>query len=104
MDYNGLILISEIIIGFLIFLISILAIVYFLISRKKVNVENGNNGLISDEQEKTDVKKQNIGRFKENLNTESIYKFMEFDEVKDNTYDMIVRKRENHKIFMPQSK
>lgn len=50
--------------------------------------------------DKTENKKSGLsGRFREDLNQESIYKFMEFDEVKDN---MIIRKNREQYVMVIQ--
>lgn len=99
MDYNSLILMIKILIGFLIFLIVILVCVYALVSRKKAPKKESN--VISDSaNNETENKTQNqIGRFKENLNQDSIMNFMEFDEIIDN---MIVRKNKSQYIMVLQ--
>jgi len=88
MEYEVLIALSNLLIFILIFFIIALALVYWFISRKKISVDKKTSNLITDEEEQVEVKKQNIGRFKENLTEQSIMNFLEFDEIIDN---MIVR-------------
>ncbi len=100
MDYNSLILISEIIIFLLVLLIIILSVSYILIGRKKYeNKAKKEVNIISNETEKKEDNKQNIGRFKENLAQDSIMDFLEFDEIVDN---MIVRKNKQQYVMVLQ--
>ncbi len=78
----------------LILVIMCLGATYFILVLKSKNKKT------EQQEDKIENKKTGgSGRFKENLNTESIYKFMEFDEVKDN---MIIRKNREQYIMVIQ--
>lgn len=71
-----------------------LAVTYFVIIAKEKTKKD-------QKVEKVEKKgpESTVGKFKENLSTESIYKFMEFDEVKDN---MIIRKNREQYVMVVQ--
>ena len=100
MQTSDLILIFEILIGILVAIIAILVISYFLVDKKK-NIKQPKEQLIQDSssEEKNKDKIQNYGKFQGELTKESIYEFMEFDEVVDN---MIVRKNGTQYIMVLQ--
>lgn len=81
----------NVIIILLVFLIFGLGAAYFILVVKD-----------KTKKEETKVKKtpeSTVGKFKEKLSTESIHKFMEFDEVKDN---MIIRKNRTQYVMVIQ--
>lgn len=85
----------NLIITILVVVIAVLGFIYlFLVLKDKGQKKNTVEG-IEEKKKPTN----SVGRFKENLNTESIYKFMEFDEVKDN---MIIRKNRSQYIMVIQ--
>ena len=92
----------EILIGCLLFIIFLLLLVYLRLSRpKKVTKEESTSATsaYSSVEEKNDKKVENHGRFQGELTQESIFKFMEFDEIVD---DMIVRKNKTQYIMILQ--
>lgn len=101
METESLILICQIVIGILLFIIAILLIGYFIIGKKKSNAEKESKDdmVFSDTTDKSKEIIQDLGRFKENLNQESIFDFMEFDEIIDN---MIVRKNKQQYLMVLQ--
>ena len=85
----------NIIIILLVFVIFGLGATYFILVVKDKKAKQ-------NDEKKTDTKKtpeSTVGKFKENLSTESIYKFMEFDEIKDN---MIIRKNREQYVMVIQ--
>lgn len=95
-----MITILQIMIGIFVFVICILGIVLFLMNRPKKKKEEENTILYTAEQTAEEEKKtDNYGRFQGELTEESIFKFMEFDEVVDN---MIVRKKKTHYVMVLQ--
>ena len=98
MDLDSIILIIKIFIILIIILIFVLLLAYFLVDKKKKKKEEEDT-VIGDSQENKKENIQNIGRFKENLNQESIMDFMEFDEIVDN---MIVRKNKTQYLMVLQ--
>ena len=83
----------------IIFMIMLILIgVYFYLSRpKKIKTQN-NEEMIETKNEGKKVE-QNYGKFTENLTRESIFDFMEFEEIVDN---MIVRKNSSQFIMILQ--
>lgn len=79
----------------LVFIIFGLGIAYFLVLLKDKKKKE------EDKSESNEKKApvSTVGKFKEKLSTESIYKFMEFDEVKDN---MIIRKNREQYVMVIQ--
>lgn len=98
MNLDSAILIIKICIILVIILIFVLLLAYFLVDRKKKKKEEEDT-VIGDSQDNKKENIQNIGRFKENLNQESIMDFMEFDEIVDN---MIVRKNKTQYLMVLQ--
>ena len=77
-----------------------LVALYFYLMRPKLNKEeNVKEQLIEEETEKDKKVEQNYGKFTGNLTRESIFEFMEFDEIVDN---MIVRKNGTQYIMILQ--
>lgn len=92
MDIVGLL---NIVIILLVFVIFGLGVTYFILILKDKNKKE-------DSKDASDGKKSQqstVGKFKEKLSTDSIYKFMEFDEVKDN---MIIRKNREQYVMVIQ--
>lgn len=84
----------------LIGLIAALGFYYMLLNRKKVEKHEEKVEIISDgEKTKEEKKEQNYGKFTGELTTESIYEFMEFEEIVDN---MIVRKKGQQYVMIIQ--
>ena len=97
-----IITILTVLIGILIFVILILVLVYVYMMQPKKKKKEEESILYSQAeiQEETEEKKvENFGRFQGNLTQDSIFQFMEFDEVVDN---MIVRKKKNQYIMILQ--
>ena len=70
------------------------------LNRKKVEKQEEKVEIISDsEKAKEEKKEQNYGKFTGELTTESIYEFMEFEEIVDN---MIVRKKGQQYVMIIQ--
>lgn len=86
-----------VIIGIMILLV---LLYIYLMKPKKIKIEKEPELIESeDEEEKEKKKKQDYGKFHGELTRESIYEFMEFDEVVDN---MIVRKKGSQYIMVIQ--
>jgi len=90
-------------IGFIIFIMFLLLIILYFITRpKKIEVstkKDSDDSLLTQNDENKSVKIQNYGKFTSNLSRESILDFMEFDEIVDN---MIVRKNGTQFIMILQ--
>ncbi len=93
--------ILQIMIGIIIFVMFLLVLFYlYLIKPKKQKTEDNSTQIeYSETIEKQDKKIGNYGRFQGELTQESIFDFMEFDEVIDN---MIVRKNKTQYIMVLQ--
>lgn len=91
----GVVDLLNVIIILLVFIIFGLGAAYFIIVVKEKNKKD--NSKIQTEVKKAPT--STVGKFKENLSTESIHKFMEFDEVKDN---MIIRKNREQYVMVIQ--
>lgn len=90
----------QVMIGFIIFLMVILVLIYiWLVKPKKVKKEEPTMFYTETQYEKEDKKIQNYGRFQGELTQESIFDFMEFDEIVDN---MIVRKNKTQYVMVLQ--
>ena len=99
MQTSGIILILQVVMWLLIGIIVILALAYFLVDKKKTEKKEQMIQTKEYEEEKSNVTIQNYGRFQGELTKESIYEFMEFDEVVDN---MIVRKNGSQYVMVLQ--
>ena len=87
-------------IGFLLLLIACLVAYFFFLSRKKVErIEEKEEMISVGADGKEEKKAQNYGKFTGELTTESIYEFMEFEEIVDN---MIVRKKGQQYVMILQ--
>lgn len=97
---SSMIVILQFGIYFIIFIMFLLVLLYvYLMRPKKAKAkEDENENIISEEEQKKKVE-QNYGKFKGNLSRESIFDFMEFDEIVDN---MIVRKNKSQYIMILQ--
>ena len=82
--------ILEIILAILVFIIVCLFAIYFLVYYTNKRKE--------EEPEEEEIEDENLGTFR-GLSKESIYKFMEFDEIKDN---MIIRKNRTQYVMVIQ--
>ena len=82
--------ILEIILAILVFIIVCLFVIYFLVYYTNKRKE--------EEPEEEEIEDENLGTFR-GLSKESIYKFMEFDEIKDN---MIIRKNRTQYVMVIQ--
>ena len=98
MDIDNIILLIKIFIILIIALIIVLIFAYIIVDRKK-NKKKEEDIVIGDSEENKKETVQSIGRFKENLNQESIMDFMEFDEIVDN---MIIRKNKTQYLMVLQ--
>ena len=85
-----------IILGVIVLLFGVL---YYISKPKKAKITRENEQLIEDTSEKSKKNEQNYGKFTGNLTTESIFEFMEFDEIVDS---MIVRKNGTQYIMILQ--
>lgn len=96
-----IIMVLQIMIGIIICIMVLLVLFYlYLIKPKKKKEEEAPTMLYSETKTKTEEKKiENHGRFQGNLTQESIFDFMEFDEVVDN---MIVRKNKTQYVMVLQ--
>ena len=99
MQTSGLILALQIIVGILVAIIAILVLAYFLVDKKKNVSQEKEHMIESENEEKEKNSLQNYGKFQGELTKESIYEFMEFDEVVDN---MIVRKNGTQYVMVLQ--
>ncbi len=97
-EMDSIIILLYIIIGVLVILMAGLLIYYFVFLNRKKTEDDGNE-IISDSDNKNDKRDQNYGKFVGELSTESIYEFMEFEEIVDN---MIVRKKGKQYIMILQ--
>lgn len=96
-----IILILQIMIGVIIFIMVILGLVFvYLMQPKKQKTEETPTMLYTETEIKTEDKKiENYGRFQGELTQESIFEFMEFDEIVD---DMIIRKNKTQYVMVLQ--
>lgn len=96
-----IILVLQIMIGVIIFVMFLLVLLYlYLVKPKKQKVEETPTMIESETNINTEKKKiQNYGRFQGELTQESIFEFMEFDEIVD---DMIVRKNKTQYVMILQ--
>ena len=102
MQTSQIILLLQLAIGLLVFIVLGLIVAYVYVDKKKNNPKNDKNDLIQDSNNSEETAKdkiQNYGRFQGELTQESIYEFMEFDEVVDN---MIVRKNRTQFVMVLQ--
>ena len=98
-----IIMIVQIMIGVIIFIMFLLFIVYLNLIRPKKKKEENSSTIIYSENEKKskaeEKKIENHGRFQGVLTQESVFDFMEFDEIVDN---MIVRKNKTQYVMILQ--
>lgn len=80
-------------------MVGLVLLYLYLMQPKKVKEEKIKEQLIEDESDKEKKIEQNYGKFTGNLTRESIFEFMEFDEIVDN---MIVRKNGTQYIMILQ--
>ena len=80
-------------------MIALVVLYFYLMQPKKAKEEKIKEQLIEDETEKEKKTEQNYGKFTGNLTRDSIFEFMEFDEIVDN---MIVRKNATQYIMILQ--
>ena len=101
METAELILLFKILAGILIAIVVGLVIVYIYVDKNKNNYQKNKKEMIKDnvQEDETKEKNQDYGRFQGELTQESIYEFMEFDEIVDN---MIIRKNRNQFIMVLQ--
>ena len=97
METTQIILLLQVTIGILFLIIFILIGVYFLIGRKKEKEQDV--GVITDKKEVETTNLGEFGKFQGVLSQESVYDFMEFDEIVDN---MIVRKNRSQYVMVLQ--
>ncbi len=98
-----IILVLQIMIGVIIFVMFLLAMFYlYLIRPKKKKVEDSSAIFYSENEQKSKAEEKKIdnhGRFQGVLTQESVFDFMEFDEIVDN---MIVRKNKTQYVMILQ--
>lgn len=101
MQTSQIISLLQIAIILLVMIVLGLVVAYIYVDRKKNNPQNDKKDLIQDSNIQENVKEnvQKYGRFQGELTQESIYEFMEFDEVIDN---MIVRKNRTQFVMVLQ--
>ncbi|MGN1299371.1 MAG: hypothetical protein ACI4UE_05260 [Candidatus Scatovivens sp.] len=102
MQTSQMILLLQVLIGLLFTVILGLIAFYLYVDKKKNNPKAEKKQVIQDSnqgEEKDKDKNQNYGRFQGELTQESIYEFMEFDEVVDN---MIIRKNRTQFVMVLQ--
>ena len=99
MQTSGIILILQVLMWVLIGIIAVLALAYFLVDKKKAEKREQMIESEVNEEEKPKSSLQEYGKFQGELTKESIYEFMEFDEVVDN---MIVRKNGTQYVMVLQ--
>ena len=99
METSGIILGLQVIMWSLIGLILVLALAYFMVDKKKAEKKEQIIETKEDDSEGAKNNLQNYGKFQGELTKESIYEFMEFDEVVDN---MIVRKKGSQYVMVLQ--
>lgn len=100
MDTSQTIVMLQLLIGILVFIMFILIAIYVLISRKKDKVADTNEFELEEQKDSTTTSpSDDFGKFHGVLTKESIYDFMEFDEIVDN---MIVRKNRNQFVMVIQ--
>ena len=99
MDTSQIITILQVVIGILVCVMFVLIAVYFLISRKKENNDSKleNEFIVEDKTKTENVSAGEFGRFQGVLTRESVFDFMEFDEIVDN---MIVRKNRSQYVMV----
>ena len=86
--------------GLIIFIMVLLILLYLYLMRpKKVEKKKEEDDLLTQDEDGKKNRIQNYGKFTTNLSRESIYEFMEFDEIVDN---MIVRKNGTQYIMILQ--
>lgn len=98
MDTSQIITILQAIIGLLVCIMVILIAIYFLINRKKDNDDSMENEFFVEEKKSSDnTSLGDFGKFQGVLTRESVFDFMEFDEIVDN---MIVRKNRSQYVMV----
>ena len=91
MDTSQIILILQLTVAILVLIMFALVGVYFFIGRKKEEKQDSGEELEINEKKKEDTNNlDEFGKFQGVLTRESIFDFMEFDEITDN---MIIRKK-----------
>lgn len=85
------------IIGFI--MLALVGLYWYLLQPKKPKKQEKREEMIEDSSEEAKKVEQNYGKFTGNLTQESIFEFMEFDEIVDN---MIVRKNGTQYIMILQ--
>lgn len=95
-----IITVLQIMIGVIIFVMFLLVMFYLYLIKPKKQKEEKPTMLYSEQEQKEEKKKtENYGRFQGDLTQESIFEFMEFDEIVD---DMIVRKNKTQYVMILQ--
>ena len=99
MDTSQIITILQAVIGILVCVMFVLIAVYFLISRKKENDDSKmeNEFIVEDKKKTETVSVGDFGKFQGVLTRESVFDFMEFDEIVDN---MIIRKNRSQYVMV----
>lgn len=95
-----IITVLQIMIGVIIFVMFLLVMFYLYLIKPKKQKEEKPTMLYSEQEQKEEKKKiESYGRFQGDLTQESIFEFMEFDEIVD---DMIVRKNKTQYVMILQ--
>ena len=99
MDTSQIITILQAVIGILVCIMFVLIAVYFFISRKKENDDSKleNEFIVEDKTKTENLSVGDFGKFQGVLTRESVFDFMEFDEIVDN---MIVRKNRTQYVMV----
>ena len=99
MDTSQIILVLQATVVILVFIMVVLIAVYFLISRKKEEKKSEDEFIIDEKKAEETTNVSDFGKFQGVLTKESIFDFMEFDEINDN---MIIRKNGSQYVMVLQ--
>ena len=99
MDTSQIITILQAVIGILVCVMFVLIAVYIIIRRKKENNDSKmeNEFIVEDKKKTETVSVGDFGKFQGVLTRESVFDFMEFDEIVDN---MIIRKNRSQYVMV----
>ncbi len=99
MDENIIPLLQLCIVGIVVIMFALIAFYIYLMKPKNKKPVVQNETIIEDEDKEKKKTEQNYGKFTSNLTRESIFDFMEFEEIVDN---MIVRKNGTQYVMVLQ--
>ena len=100
MSVDQIILILQLSVAILVVIMIVLICVYFLVGRKKEEKQNsGEEFEINEKKNEETNNSDEFGKFQGVLTKESIFDFMEFDEITDN---MIIRKKGSQYVMVLQ--